>query len=93
MSRGPYRLYQDRSQTLEGIGLWRNRQRTLTGENDPERVAVCEATGELFEILGARSFWRLRNVDPGVQSRDVLTFEVSLPGSRYEADEAVAQFQ
>jgi predicted permease len=42
--------------------------------------------------LMVRSFEALREVDPGFEATDVLTFRVSLPPGSYETGEAVAAF-
>ncbi len=42
--------------------------------------------------LMARSYWRLRSVEPGFDPKSTLTFELSLPESRYPGEQEVARF-
>jgi putative ABC transport system permease protein len=39
-----------------------------------------------------RSFDRLRNVDPGIDSNQAVSFRTNVPGQRYDTDEKVASF-
>ena len=43
--------------------------------------------------LMVRSFWHLKNVDPGFRSANVLTFRLGLPGSDYADRSVAASFQ
>jgi putative ABC transport system permease protein len=43
--------------------------------------------------LMVRSFWHLRNVDPGVRTENVLAVEFTIPSSRYPDRDAVLAFQ
>jgi hypothetical protein len=52
-------------------------------------VVLLVAAGLLL-----RSFTRLKQTDPGMRTQNLLTFSVSLPGERYEAEgRAVAAFE
>ena len=57
---------------------------------------VCEVALALLLLTGAglllRSLQRLRGVDPGFDAERVLTFDLSLPASRYKDDAAIAAF-
>jgi putative ABC transport system permease protein len=39
-----------------------------------------------------KSFWRLLHVEPGYRTEGILTFNVSIPSSRYDSDEKVVGF-
>jgi putative ABC transport system permease protein len=73
--------------TVAGAGRERRR---LTNA-----LVVSEMALALVLLVGAgllvKSFWRLSHVDPGFDPRNVLTFQVSLPGTRY--GEAPKQLQ
>ena len=57
---------------------------------------VAEVGLALLLLTGAglllRSLQRLRGVDPGFEAERVLTFDLSLPASRYKDDAAIATF-
>src|SRR6185312_10175443 len=42
--------------------------------------------------LTIRSFLRLMQVDPGFDTHNLLTFQVRLPGTKYQKDEAISAF-
>jgi predicted permease len=52
MAQGFYTAYRERAGTLVDVGIWRNRQRTLSDDADPEVVTVSEATSGFFTTLG-----------------------------------------
>jgi putative ABC transport system permease protein len=59
-------------------------------------LVVLETTLALMLLVGSglllKSFLRLQQVDPGYQSKNLLTASVSLPGSKYATDPQKAQF-
>ncbi len=59
-------------------------------------LVVTQTALALILLVGSgllvRSFWELRNVDPGFVADDVLTFRLALPGARYEGAADAAQF-
>ncbi len=59
-------------------------------------LVVTQTALALILLVGSalmvRSFWELRNVNPGFDAEDVLTFRLALPGARYERADDVAQF-
>lgn len=81
-------------------GVLRESGRSGTGSLRQARIrnalVVCQVALALILLIAAglllRSFDKLRSVHLGVQAADVMTFEVHLPGGRYEAPERRAQF-
>ncbi|MGI9088039.1 MAG: ABC transporter permease [Chthoniobacterales bacterium] len=69
-------------------GVRRNRIRNA--------LVVAEVALALVLLVGAslllKSFVRLENVDPGFDSHNVLTMELSLPSAKYAAGKPVADF-
>ncbi len=59
-------------------------------------LVVLETTLALVLLVGSvlllKSLLRLQQVDPGYQSKNLLTASVSLPGSKYATDAQKAQF-
>jgi putative ABC transport system permease protein len=59
-------------------------------------LVVMETTLALVLLIGSglllKSFLRLQGVDPGYQAKNLLTAEVSLPGSKYATDPQQAEF-
>jgi putative ABC transport system permease protein len=59
-------------------------------------LVVVETTLALVLLIGSglllKSFLRLQSVDPGYQSKNLLTANVSLPESKYASDPQQAQF-
>ena len=55
-------------------------------------LVIVEVALSIVLLAGAalliNSFWRLRQVDPGFDSRNVLTFRLSLPYEKYDAPQA-----
>ena len=46
--------WRDQARTFAGMGAWRYRGFTLTGEGDPERVSSVELTPSVFHTLGVQ---------------------------------------
>jgi len=65
--------------------------RTATSQRAPLRLrsalVASEVTLAFMLLMGAglliKSFWRLTNVDTGLETRNVLTFEIAPPSARY----------
>ena len=59
-------------------------------------LVTCQVAFALVLLIGsglmARSYWRLRSVEPGFDPSSTLTFELSLPESRYRGEEEAARF-
>jgi len=70
------------------LGFRRNRLRSS--------LVVGEVALALVLLSGAgllmRSFYQLQSIDPGFDSRGVLTFRTNLPGAKYKTDEQQAAF-
>jgi putative ABC transport system permease protein len=70
------------------LGFRRNRLRGA--------LVVGEVALALVLLSGAgllmRSFYQLQSIDPGFDSRSVLTFRTNLPGAKYKTDEQQAAF-
>lgn len=68
------------------------RERQLTRNS----LVVVQSGLALVLLVGSglliRSFWALRSVDPGFDSQDILTFQLSLPVNAYPGAERVAGF-
>jgi predicted permease len=73
-------------------------QRTLTGGGNAVRqgLVVAQIAVSVVLLVGtgllSSTLIRLRSVDPGFDPRGVLTFAVSLPGTRYEWPAASGRF-
>ncbi|MFL6589641.1 MAG: ABC transporter permease [Chthoniobacterales bacterium] len=69
-------------------GIRRNRVRNI--------LVISEIALALVLLVGSglllKSFMRLQNVNPGFESRNVLTMELSLPVSKYARGQPVADF-
>jgi putative ABC transport system permease protein len=78
-----------RQHALDGL-----RERSATGGPGTRRVQTVLIAGEaalavvvvVVAVLLGESFLRLRGVDPGFRPDRVLSFRVTLPGTRYTAD-------
>jgi putative ABC transport system permease protein len=78
-----------RQRTLEGL-----RERSATGGPGTRRVQAVLIAGEaaiavvvvVVAVLLGESFLRLRGVDPGFRADRVLSFRVTLPGTRFTAE-------
>ncbi|MBO0720190.1 MAG: ABC transporter permease, partial [Blastocatellia bacterium] len=59
-------------------------------------VVVAEIALAVVLLIGAglmiRSLWKLQHVEPGFDSRNVLTAEISLPGNRYRDWQQISHF-
>jgi putative ABC transport system permease protein len=70
------------------VGFRRNRLRSV--------LVIVEVALSLVLLSGAglltRSFYHLRNIDPGYDPRGVLTFSTDLPDAQYKSGEQVAAF-
>jgi predicted permease len=59
-------------------------------------LVVVQTAMALVLLIGSglmvRSFWEIKNVDPGFIAEDVLTFRLSLPPSEYPGQTDVANF-
>ncbi|HEU5453971.1 MAG TPA: ABC transporter permease [Terriglobales bacterium] len=72
-----------------------------TGSHDSTRMRAALVTAELalslMLLTGAgllvRSFARLAGTDPGFDAANVMTFDLSLPGTRYRDSGSVARLQ
>jgi putative ABC transport system permease protein len=49
--------YRDLSTAFSGLAAFNTRRWTLTGSGDPERIAGCYATANLFDVLGVRPLY------------------------------------
>ncbi len=82
-----------RQRALDGL-----RERSATGGPGTRRVQAALIAGEaaiavvvvVVAVLLGESFLRLRGVDPGFQSDRVLSFRVTLPGTRFTAEARAA---
>ncbi|UCD24016.1 MAG: ABC transporter permease [Gemmatimonadota bacterium] len=59
-------------------------------------LVVAQTALALVLLIGSgllvRSFWEIRNVNPGFDARDVVTFRLTLPGVEYTEPAAVGGF-
>jgi putative ABC transport system permease protein len=51
LSDGTYLIYRQRNRSLEDLGIYRQGSATVTGGQEPERVAITRATASLFRVL------------------------------------------
>ena len=69
---------------------------TARGRKVRSTLVVAQMAAALVLLVGAglliRSFARLLAVDPGFQSRKVLTFRIQLPDSKYKTDQQISEF-
>jgi putative ABC transport system permease protein len=73
----------------------------MRGSSGHQRLGRALVTGEIalavVVVIGAallmRSFWALRNVDPGFDPSHVLAVDMSVPSSRYDAAGANAFYR
>lgn len=72
-----------------GTGLKHNRTRSI--------LVICEMALAVVLLIGAglliQTFGGLRNVKPGIDTRNVLTMRTSLAGSKYLRTAPVAEFE
>lgn len=68
----------------------------LTRTRTRHVLAVAQIALALVLLIGSglmmRSFWHLKNVDPGFEPENVLTFQLGLPESEYRSRERAANF-
>ncbi len=89
-----------RHRSLRPAEELRNGDRSSTvgkkGIRAREILVAVQVALALVLLVGSgllvRTFAALRDVDPGFEARNVLTFRISLPTSDYESPEAVASF-
>jgi putative ABC transport system permease protein len=59
-------------------------------------LVVAQTALALILLIGSgllvKSFWEIRNVNPGFDAQDVLTFRLTLPGAEYSEATQVASF-
>ena len=70
---------------------------SVGGENRLRQVlVVLEVAAALVLVVGAglmlKSFWRLNQVDVGVDAQRILALKVSLPPARYGAQDEIVRF-
>ncbi|MBZ5617847.1 MAG: ABC transporter permease [Acidobacteriia bacterium] len=75
------------SGTRAGTGIGQSRTRSL--------LVIAEVALALILLTGAglliRTFWALRTVDPGFDAHNILTLEMSLAGTDFEAAPVLAE--
>ena len=84
--------YRRRARTLAGVAAWGDGQANLTGDGDPERVAVGNVSANLFGVLGVaplvgRAFTEAEDVPNGP---GVVVLSHGLWLRRYAADPDIA---
>ena len=87
-SRPDLNAAMNESGSRSGTGFRQNRARSL--------LVISEISLALVLLVGAalliRTFLALRSVDPGFDSHNVLTMQMSLTGDRFKTTAAVSQF-
>ena len=89
-----------RGRRIAPASVFRGDSRTSTGDHARRRARQLLLAAQIgmatVLLIGSglvlRSFAKLRAVDPGFRSNDVLTFRVSLPLARYKTPADVARF-
>jgi len=82
------------------VGVLRDGSRGATSGREGRRVrdafVIVQVALALVLLVGsgllARSFWRMRAVDPGIRAAGVLTLRLQLPGSTYPSSASRVQF-
>ncbi|MCI0339294.1 MAG: ABC transporter permease [Acidobacteria bacterium] len=68
----------------------------VRGRHARNMLVIAEVALSLVLLVGAglmiRSFWRMQEVDPGFNPRNVLTMRLQLPQSKYSQPPQVVQF-
>ena len=91
MARARYAAFDALKESGRGGGTGRHRVRAQNS------LVITQIALALVLLVGSglmvRSFWQLRNVDPGFDPTNVLTLRVALPSAKYpdEMDAAVAR--
>ena len=91
VSSGEVNDYRRRTRTLDSVATWNDGQANLTGDGDPERVAVGAVSANTFPTLGAapfigRTFTEQEDVPNGP---NLVVLGHSLWNRRFAADPAV----
>jgi predicted permease len=89
-----------RNRTVAPASMLRGSDRGATTDRRSGRVRQVLVSAQVAMatvlLIGSgvvlRSFQKLRAVDPGFRAREVVTFRIALPGSRYSKAEDVARF-
>jgi putative ABC transport system permease protein len=82
------------------LGVLRSAGRGSTEARDRHRLrnllVVAQTALAMVLLVGSgllvKSFWEIRRTDPGFDTRDLLTFRISLPNSTYRGAERPARF-
>jgi putative ABC transport system permease protein len=78
----------DQGRRVTGQGVGRQRFRRL--------LVVFQISMAVMLVIGAglliKSFWRLRQVDPGFKPHNVLSLDLSLPQSKYDNQQKINNF-
>src|SRR6185369_15602478 len=84
----------DLNETLKEGG--KSATQGMSGRRVRNLLVISEVALTFVLLIGAglmiQSFLRLQQVDPGYDTRNVLTLEMSLPGAKYHNRTEVAQF-
>jgi putative ABC transport system permease protein len=85
------RAYQEENETFQAIGAFFSSSTTVTGEGDPERVAVLEVESEVFDALRTRPhLGRLLVPDDEIPGQDrVVVLSYGYWRRRFGADPTV----
>jgi putative ABC transport system permease protein len=79
-----------------GVGRGSSGRRRIFGLNARGLLVVGQISLSIVLLIGAtlliKSFVRLRNVNPGFQSANLLTGEIALPQTRYDTNQKKAAF-
>jgi putative ABC transport system permease protein len=83
--------YRRRSQTLSDVAAWGEGQVNLTGDGEPERVAMANVSANLFAVLGAqplvgRTFTAQEDVPNGP---NLVVLSHALWSRRYASDQSI----
>jgi putative ABC transport system permease protein len=86
-----YQDYRKQSRSFDEMGLWGRTQRTLTGDDDPERLDVAYFTWTMFPVLGVEpALGRVFTADEDVDGRDdVVVLSHGLWERRFGSDPSI----